>query len=183
MPLGKSLAVTLLITAAIWSMAFFGSTAYVGQAQAFVSDNRAAADSSLQLIGISESVDLALGDDEVIAVWQQFYDMTALHLSLDRAQAARVYGYYRFDRVDPNHASLTIGYDSSGDHRADFPILAQLSRDDYQLVFESTDSQDATTAWAQLDHSRPLHSVLEEYELDAGEVIATRVYVFYQSID
>ena len=180
MSLARSLATTLLIVIVVWGAAFLGSAAH--RVEAPVADSSIASP-SLQLVGVSESVDLAAGSDEINAAWQRFYDMNALHGSLDPARAARVYGYYRFDDADPNRASLTIGYDAPGSGSAEFPVLARLTRDDYQLIFQSTDSWDTAPAWAQIDADRPLHSVLEEYELNGSEVVTARVYVNYREIE
>ena len=178
MSLGKSLAATLLIFAAVWSLAYLGS-ASLRAAPGAESDS--AKRTTLEIIGLSGPVDMASDQDAVDDLWQRFYDMTELHMALEQDQAARVYGYYRFDDPDTARATVTIGYDTHSRGVGGYPTLVRVSTENHELIHESTESWDTSAAWMQISDERSPHSVLEEYQMDAGgEVVATRVYVDYR---
>ena len=180
MSLGKSLLTTLAIFAVVWSLVYLNTYSY-RQATAAVPQETSVAPEVILLTGIQESVRVDRGMDEVYSLWQRFYDQADLHLAMDAASSKRVYGFYRFDDAGFDRAQLFIGYNTAGRRVDGFDASSAITLGDYRQIHESSESWDTTPAWKTIDFGKSVHSVLEEYEMDAGgEVAVTRVYVLYQ---
>lgn len=189
MSLPKSLLTTVLVFSIVWMILVWRYSDDPGTRSAAALDEGVQTTSQsslvslpprLELVGMKQVVNMQGDLSEIEEVWNEFNDLSDLHLQIPVSAADRIFAFYHSLDQGFTQAELIIGYNVDNQFPGHGPTR-EFSTAGFQPLAKNLSSWDTAAAWEKLDTEQVVDAVVEVFELSAsGDVAFAHVFVNYQ---